>query len=267
MLGHRRPPKATLASPQGGVHRTPRRRRPGRAARVAGRQAPQRPGDPLRPAHDRRPALGALQRRSRGHALVLRSARRSLRAPLPRTDGRRATAHCGGHRERGSRAGTLPRCMTATVPAPRILLGRIDALELALAADVAERQREDPLRPVVVLVGETLLRAYLRRRLAEINGPYLNVYIVTSGELALRLGEIPLILAGQKPLPLLADRMLAQEAALSTSTYFDAVAGTPGFGQALHRTLVEIRRSGITADELSNAAPASLESKKLSALA
>ena len=40
--------------------------------------------------------------------------------------------------------------------------------------------------------------------------------------------------------------MLAQEAALSTSTYFDAVAGTPGFGQALHRTLVEIRRSGIT---------------------
>ena len=105
-----------------------------------------------------------------------------------------------------------------------VVLGPIDALERELAADVAELQRDDPLRPVVVLVGETLLRAYLRRRLAEINGPYLNVHIVTPGELALRLGEIPLILAGQKPLPLLADRMLAQEAALSTSTYFDAVA-------------------------------------------
>lgn len=148
-----------------------------------------------------------------------------------------------------------------------VVLGSIDALERELAADVAALQREDPLRPVFVLVGETLLRAYLRRRLAEINGPYLNVHIVTPGELALRLGEIPLILAGQRPLPLLADRMLAQEAALSTSTYFDAVAGTPGFGQALHRTLVEIRRSAITPDELSEAAPGSLEPEKLASLA
>ena len=136
-----------------------------------------------------------------------------------------------------------------------IVLGPINGLEQKFAADVAELQRDDPLRPVVVLVGETLLRAYLRRRLAEINGPYMNVHIVTPGELALRLGEIPLILAGQKPLPLLADRMLAQEAALSTSTYFDAVAATPGFGQALHRTLVEIRRAGIAPDALSKAAP------------
>jgi ATP-dependent helicase/nuclease subunit B len=148
-----------------------------------------------------------------------------------------------------------------------VVQGSVDALERRLAADVAELQRDDPLRPVVVLVGETLLRAYLRRRLAEITGPYLNVHIVTPGELALRLGEIPLILAGQKPLPLLADRMLAQEAALSTNTYFDAVAGTPGFGQALHRTLVEIRRSGITPDQLSEAAPGSLEPDKLAALA
>lgn len=148
-----------------------------------------------------------------------------------------------------------------------VVTGPLNELEREFAADVAELQREDPLRPVVVLVGETLLRAYLRRRLAEINGPYLNVHIVTPGELALRLGEIPLILAGQNPLPLLADRMLAQEAALSTSTYFDAVASTPGFGQALHRTLVEIRRSGITPDALSEAAPASLEPEKLAALA
>ena len=153
------------------------------------------------------------------------------------------------------------------MPECSVVLGPIDGLEREFAADVAELQRDDPLRPVVVLVGETLLRAYLRRRLAEINGPYLNVHIVTPGELALRLGEIPLILAGQKPLPLLADRMLAQEAALSTSTYFDAVASTPGFGQALHRTLVEIRRSGITPDELSEAAPDSLEPEKLASLA
>src|SRR3954454_22580633 len=108
--------------------------------------------------------------------------------------------------------------------ASSVVLGRIDRLARRLAGGADPLQRDDPLRPVVVLVGETLLRAYLRRRIAEINGPYLNVHIVTPGELALRLGEIPLILAGQRPLPLLADRMLAQEAAQSTSTYFDAVA-------------------------------------------
>src|SRR4051812_41677008 len=127
--------------------------------------------------------------------------------------------------------------MTVPMPGPSIFTGAVDELERRLASDVAELQRDDPLRPVVVLVGETLLRAYLRRRLAELNGPYLNVHIVTTGELALRLGEVPLVLAGNRPLPLLADRVLAQEAALTESTYFDAVAATPGFGHALHRTL------------------------------
>src|SRR3954452_22670087 len=105
-----------------------------------------------------------------------------------------------------------------------VVLGRMYRLEQRLATDVANLQRDDKLRPVIVLVGETLLRAYLRRRIAEINGPYMNVRIVTPGELALRLGEIPLILAGKRPLPLLADRVLAQDAALSEATYFDSVA-------------------------------------------
>lgn len=157
--------------------------------------------------------------------------------------------------------------MTDTEPAPRVVLGRIDALERALAADVAALQRDDPLRPVIVLVGETLLRAYLRRRLAEINGAYLNIHIVTPGELALRLGEVPLVLDGLKPLPLLADRVLAQEAAISESTYFDAVASTPGFGHALHRTLIEVRRTGLTPDALDSATAGSLEPDKLAALA
>src|SRR3954465_14677840 len=104
------------------------------------------------------------------------------------------------------------------MPTTSVLLARPGALERALAADIAALQRDDPLKPVVVLVGETLLRAYLRRRIAELNGPYLNVHIVTPGELALRLGELPLVLAGQKPLPLLADRVLAQEAAASTAS-------------------------------------------------
>ncbi len=75
-----------------------------------------------------------------------------------------------------------------TVPC---VLGPIDALERRLAADVAELQRDDPLRPVVVLVGETLLRAYLRRRIAEINGPYLNVHIVTPGRAGAAAGRDP----------------------------------------------------------------------------
>jgi ATP-dependent helicase/nuclease subunit B len=153
------------------------------------------------------------------------------------------------------------------MPAPSVLLGSVDALERRLATDVAELQRTDPLKPVVVLVGETLLRAYLRRRIAELSGPYLNVHIVTPGELALRLGELPLVLAGQKPLPLLADRVLAQEAAASTAGYFDAVSTTPGFGHALHRTLVEIRRAGISPDALERAASTALEPEKTRALA
>src|SRR3954462_15969084 len=106
------------------------------------------------------------------------------------------------------------------MPTTPVLLARPGALERALAADIAALQRDDPLRPVLVLVGDTLLRAYRRCRIAELNGPYLNVHIVTPGELALRLGEFPLIHVGSTPLPLLADRVLAQEAALSTSTYF-----------------------------------------------
>ncbi|MDP9294669.1 MAG: hypothetical protein M3O90_09660, partial [Actinomycetota bacterium] len=153
------------------------------------------------------------------------------------------------------------------MPSPSIITGPVDALERRLADDVAELQRDDPLRPVVVLVGETLLRAYLRRRIAELTGPYLNVHIVTPGELALRLGETPLVLAGHKPLPILADRVLAQEAAASTPGYFDAVSSTPGFGHALHRTLVEIRRADVTAPALADAAAASLEPEKTSALA
>src|SRR3954466_8394761 len=147
-----------------------------------------------------------------------------------------------------------------------VVLGRIDALEREFAAEVAELQRDDPLRPVVVLVGETLLRAYLRRRIAELSGPYLNVHILTPGELALRLGEIPLILDGKRPLPLLADRILAQEAALSESTYFDAVATTPGFGRALHRALLELRRAEVSPDSLSATAQDSLEPDKTAAL-
>src|SRR3954452_1513048 len=148
-----------------------------------------------------------------------------------------------------------------------LVTGPIEALEAEFAGTIAEAHRDDPLRPVVVLVGETLLRAYLRRRLAEINGPYLNIHVLTPGELALRLGEMRLILAGATPLPMLADRVLAQEAALAESTYFDAVASTPGFGHALHRTLVELRRAGLRSSDLEAAAPASTESVKVAALA
>src|SRR4051794_4070632 len=151
--------------------------------------------------------------------------------------------------------------------ASSVVLGRIDRLEQRLAADVAELQRDDKLRPVIVLVGETLLRAYLRRRIAEINGPYMNVRIMTPGELALRLGEIPLILAGKRPLPLLADRVLAQEAALSVLGYFHPVAHTPGFGRALHRTLLELRRAEVAPEALHAGAAVALETGKTEALA
>ncbi|MDQ3090082.1 MAG: exodeoxyribonuclease V subunit gamma [Actinomycetota bacterium] len=149
----------------------------------------------------------------------------------------------------------------------RVVTGALSALEAALADHVFAAKADDSLKPVVILVGGTLLRPYLGRRIFELRGPHINVRIVTASELGLRLGERAMISAGRTPLPLLADRVLAHEAALDTPGYFDAVRDTPGFGQALHRTLVELRRAGLSPDELAAAAPQLPESEKISALA
>src|SRR5688500_19032362 len=137
-----------------------------------------------------------------------------------------------------------------TPPAHRTITGPIAALEAALAEHVKAAKRADPLQPVVILAGETLLRPYLRRRLAELGGPHANVHVLTAGELGLRLGEHRLIAQGRTPLPVLADGVLAHEAALTTTGYFDAVRTTPGFANALQRTLTDLHRAALGPTDL-----------------
>ncbi|MFL5821735.1 MAG: PD-(D/E)XK nuclease family protein [Solirubrobacteraceae bacterium] len=156
---------------------------------------------------------------------------------------------------------------TAGGPAHRIVTGPVAAIEPALVEHAFAAKRGDPLRPVVILVGETLLRPYLRRRLAELGGPHLNIHVVTVAELGLRLGERAMISERRLPLPVLADRILAHEAAQASPGYFDAVSGTLGFGQVLHRTLGDLQRAEISAERLSEVADRLPEREKVTALA
>jgi ATP-dependent helicase/nuclease subunit B len=155
----------------------------------------------------------------------------------------------------------------AARPAHRIVTGPVAAIEPALVDHAFAAKRGDPLRPVVILVGETLLRPYLRRRLAELGGPHLNIHVLTVADLGLRLGERAMISARRLPLPVLADRILTHEAALASPGYFDAVRGTLGFGQVLHRTLGDLQRAGITPERLGEAADGQPEREKVDALA
>src|SRR5688572_22922912 len=95
------------------------------------------------------------------------------------------------------------------VPGLSASTGSLRALEVALVEAVASAKSTDPLRAVRILVAETLLRPYLRRRLAlELDG-HVNVHIITAGELGLALGESEMLARGEEPLPFLGDRILA----------------------------------------------------------
>jgi RecB family exonuclease len=149
-----------------------------------------------------------------------------------------------------------------------LLTGSRRAIEHHLAQEVIAHRGRDPLAPLPVLVGGTLLRPHLRRRLAELTGGHLNVRLVTVGELGLRLGQSRLVAAGRRPLPFLADRILAHQVALDAKGYFEPVAAMPGFPSVLLRTLRDLRTAGVDAASFSAAAAEAHDpTGKLAALA
>ncbi|WP_354699039.1 exonuclease [Paraconexibacter sp. AEG42_29] len=141
------------------------------------------------------------------------------------------------------------------MPTPTTITAHPAALEVALADAIKAAKRDDPLAPVTVLVGSTLLRPYLQRRLATLLGGHANVAFVTAGELALKLGEPALIAAGRTPMPPLAARILAGEVARDTTGYFAPVAHTTGFTSALHRLIRELTQAGISGGAFATVAP------------
>ena len=132
-------------------------------------------------------------------------------------------------------------------PGFRLTTGNPEAIEEAIAAEIGTLQADDPLAPVGVLLGGTLQRPYLQRRLAELNGGIVNVRFLMPSELALALGEQTLVRAGKRPLPPLADRILLRQIAGEHDGYFEPVRETPGLADALHRLVRELRGAGYDA--------------------
>lgn len=126
----------------------------------------------------------------------------------------------------------------------RVISGRPAELRDALASRVRDLRSADPLTPITVLVGASLQRPFLQRRLAEQLGAHANLRILMPGDLALLLGAPTLVASGRRALPPLADRVLLADAARRHPGYFAPVAETPGFGEALFRLVRELRGAG-----------------------
>ena len=136
---------------------------------------------------------------------------------------------------------------------PLILRGSLAALEARLSADVTERRQREPLAALSILVGSTLLRPYLRRRLTELCGGLINLRLVTFDDLSRNLAALAAGLSKTTLLPPYGDRIIAEETANQASGYFKAVGHTAGFAQALDRLLSELRQAGLEPASLSRA--------------
>lgn len=125
------------------------------------------------------------------------------------------------------------------------------SLEKALFQAIRAEQAGDALAPVVVLVGSNLLRNHLARGLAGQEGGHANVRFLTFVDLAHALGAAELGRGGLASLPAGGDLRLAARAAegLPADAYYQAIAGRPGFHQALVATFTELRESGFDAED------------------
>ena len=135
----------------------------------------------------------------------------------------------------------------------RLIQAAPTALEETLAQEISTAKADDPLAAVGVLIGGTLLRPYLGRRLAELCNGIVNVRFLTPSDLSLALGEPALLATGARPLPPLGDRVVAREVAAEHDGYFAPVRDTPGFGDALHRLFRELRGTGYDAASFATA--------------
>lgn len=144
----------------------------------------------------------------------------------------------------------------------RSITGTLEELEVALAEEIRCAQADDPLAPIGVLIGGTLQRPYLQRRLADINGGIVNVRMLTESDLGLIMGEGQRVLAEELPLPPLADRVLLREIAVEHEGYFEEVRETPGFSSALFQLFRELRRAGHDAESLPEALAGSCETRE-----
>src|SRR4051794_35383665 len=91
--------------------------------------------------------------------------------------GARVTRQVSSASVRMHRSDVCPEPM----PGVRLVAGSRGALERRLADEVRAKRERDLLAPLPIVVGGTLMRPYLRRRLALLSGGHLNVRLMTVG--------------------------------------------------------------------------------------
>ena len=73
------------------------------------------------------------------------------------------------------------------MPDLRVIQGPLSAIENAFAERIIAARTVDPLAPITVLVGQTLVKRYLPRMLAQRGIAHINIRFVLADELALLL--------------------------------------------------------------------------------
>ncbi len=135
------------------------------------------------------------------------------------------------------------------------MVGTPASLEQALAEEVRRHKAGDPLAPVTILVGNTLLRPYLRRRLAELLGGWINIEFLTFADLGEKLGLMAQLTEGRMPMPALAEQVLVRQVAAGARGYFKPVAEAPGLPPALQRLFKELGQAEVEPQALAEADP------------
>jgi ATP-dependent helicase/nuclease subunit B len=137
---------------------------------------------------------------------------------------------------------------------PRLLLGSVAALEDALQHQIEDIRTDHPLAAVTIIIENTMLRSYLRQRLAFSESGHINLKIVTVSRFAEGFALEHLIRQGRNRIPAFGDRILSKTIAESSAgQYFRPVAYSSGFAESLQRVFREFHQAGITPDHLRNA--------------
>ena len=123
-------------------------------------------------------------------------------------------------------------------------------LEEAFFALIKEKREQDPLAPLVVLVGSNLLALYLRRLLVLKGLNHINIRFCTFLDLAKLLTVESLNEEGLRPLPRFGDLVCIASLSekIGINGYFKAIAGRKGFQKSLAATFRDLWDGGI--DEL-----------------
>jgi RecB family exonuclease len=140
---------------------------------------------------------------------------------------------------------------------PRLVFtGDFPELQAAFVERVGTLRRDDPLRPLLVLVPTNLLRVHLRRSLAASGAAHMNVRLMTFAEWVRELTAAVSVVENISPLPPLADELLIARAFADAgeNSYFRALRERPGLHRAMLRTITDLKEACITPASLDEAA-------------